>query len=62
MVRTSWTRGVATPVVACGMLPSHGENGAERYLINADRQGGSVELDIAAFCRPRDPLAGWAAN
>ncbi len=42
---------------AYGTLPDHAESGEERFLIEWDREDGSVYYDILAFSRPRHFLA-----
>ena len=42
---------------AYGTLPDHAGSGEERFLIEWDRQEGSVWYDILAFSRPRHFLA-----
>jgi uncharacterized protein (UPF0548 family) len=42
---------------AYGTLPGHAGSGEERFLIEWDRQEGSVRYDILAFSRPRHVLA-----
>jgi uncharacterized protein (UPF0548 family) len=44
---------------AYGTLPDHAEMGEERFLIEWDRDEGSVWYDIFAFSRPRHWLARW---
>ncbi len=45
---------------AYGTLPGHVGSGEERFLVEWDRQGGSVWFDILAFSRPRHVLARLA--
>jgi len=40
-----------------GTLPDHAGSGEERFLIEWDREEGSVWYDILAFSRPRHLLA-----
>jgi len=40
-----------------GTLPGHGERGEERFLIEWNREDGSVHYDVFAFSRPNHPLA-----
>ena len=49
---------------AYGTLPEHGERGEERFMIEWDRNGGSVFYDIYAFSRPKHLLArvGYPAS
>ncbi len=42
---------------AYGTLPDHAGSGEERFLVEWDRQEGSVWYDILAFSRPRHVLA-----
>jgi uncharacterized protein (UPF0548 family) len=42
---------------AYGTLPDHAGSGEERFLVEWDRQEGSVWYDILAFSRPRHLLA-----
>jgi uncharacterized protein (UPF0548 family) len=42
---------------AYGTLPGHAGSGEERFLVEWDRQEGSVWYDILAFSRPRHLLA-----
>ncbi len=42
---------------AYGTLPDHAGSGEERFLVEWDRQEGSVWYDILAFSRPRHFLA-----
>jgi uncharacterized protein (UPF0548 family) len=42
---------------AYGTLPGHAGSGEERFLVEWDRQAGSVWYDILAFSRPRHVLA-----
>ena len=42
---------------AYGTLPGHAGSGEERFLVEWDRQEGSVWYDILAFSRPRHVLA-----
>lgn len=42
---------------AYGTLPGHAESGEERFLVEWDREGGSVHYDVFAFSRPKHPLA-----
>lgn len=44
---------------AYGTLPSHPEEGEEVFLVR--RAGGRVTFEVAAFSRPRDPLARLGA-
>lgn len=40
-----------------GTLPGHAESGEERFLVEWDRGTDVVAYDVAAFVRPRHPLA-----
>ena len=42
---------------AYGTLPGHGEKGEERFVVERDRESGSVHYDVLAFSRPDHPLA-----
>jgi uncharacterized protein (UPF0548 family) len=42
---------------AYGTLPDHAGSGEERFLVEWDREEGSVWYDILAFSRPRHALA-----
>ena len=42
---------------AYGTLPDHAGSGEERFLVEWDREEGSVWYDILAFSRPRHVLA-----
>lgn len=42
---------------AYGTLPGHGERGEERFVVERDRESGSVHYDVLAFSRPNLPLA-----
>jgi uncharacterized protein (UPF0548 family) len=42
---------------AYGTLPGHGEKGEERFVVERDRESGSVHYDVLAFSRPNHPLA-----
>ncbi len=42
---------------AYGTLPGHAERGEERFVVEWDRQNGSVHYDVFAFSRPNQPLA-----
>lgn len=40
-----------------GTLPGHAETGEERFLVEWDLRTDAVTYDVAAFVRPRHPLA-----
>lgn len=40
-----------------GTLPGHAETGEERFLVAWDRRTDAVTYEVAAFVRPRHPLA-----
>jgi len=42
---------------AYGTLPAHSESGEERFLVEWDRNGGTVWFEILAFSRPNGMLA-----
>jgi uncharacterized protein (UPF0548 family) len=42
---------------AYGKMPDHAGSGEERFLVEWDREEGSVWYDILAFSRPRHVLA-----
>ncbi|MGH3144467.1 MAG: DUF1990 family protein [Rubrobacter sp.] len=42
---------------AYGTLPGHGEKGEERFVVERDRESGSVYYDVLAFSRPNHPLS-----
>jgi uncharacterized protein (UPF0548 family) len=42
---------------AYGTLPGHAEKGEERFVVERDRESGSVHYDVLAFSRPNHPLA-----
>jgi len=44
-----------------GTLPGHAETGEERFLVTWDRESDEVTYEVAAFVRPRHPLAVLAA-
>jgi uncharacterized protein (UPF0548 family) len=42
---------------AYGTLPGHGEKGEERFVVERDRESGTVYYDVLAFSRPNHTLA-----
>lgn len=42
---------------AYGTLPGHAEKGEERFVVERDRESGSVHYEVLAFSRPNHPLA-----
>ena len=40
-----------------GTLPEHAERGEERFVVEWNREDGSVYYDVFAFSRPKHPLA-----